>query len=303
MERMCASMSVFKIYIALAILKQVDEGKITLESTLLIPKEEWEQDTWSPLQKKHQGKDSHFTLAALLDATLILSDNIATDALIDQLGGIAGLNKTLHAMGISYADFRVDEREMQLSHAHAAQNKLSPKQVVSTLRDIHQGKLLSREATAQLINRMLVCQTGKEKIRAQFPSLPVGNRSGGSGRDKQGAKLGDNDAGFVILPDGQTLYLTIFINHSRLSDKQHIELIRDLCKGIKDTIITPYPPYHGHTRNTTQRHLLPLRCEHTTTPRCLPAPLPRDRGNSCTATLLWLRMGDRKRPHLGHEAG
>ncbi len=232
-----ASMSVFKIFIAAAVLQHLDEGRTSLDTAIVIPKEEWEQDTWSPLQKKHRGTDASFSLAALLDATLIESDNIATDALIRHIGGLAGLNKTLAAMGMPDVAFHAMEREMQLSHSHAAKNQLSAKQVITLLRTLRRGKLLSPASTRELTRRMEACVTGREKIRAQFPaSYTVGNRSGGSGRNAAGVKLGDNDAGYILLPDGRCLYLCIFINDSSASDADHLRLFQSVCQSA-----TPQP--------------------------------------------------------------
>ncbi len=228
----CVAMSTFKVYVALAVLHRVDEQKSMLEQMILIPKEEWEQDTWSPLQKKHRGKDATFLLKDLLREMLVNSDNIATDALITHLGGIMGLNAVLKEMGMPSIQFETMEKEMQLSKEAAAANRIRPRDFISTLRSLRQGKLLSKASTALLIAHMQACQTGKEKIRAQFPQALVANRSGASGRDAAGVKLADNDVGFVLLPDGRCLYIAIFINHSKESDEKHVELFKALCRAL-----------------------------------------------------------------------
>ncbi len=232
LDEKCVAMSTFKVYVALALLHAVDEQKSKLDDMVLIPKEEWEQETWSPLQKTYRGKDASLSLRRLLHEMLINSDNIATDAIITHLGGIKGLNAVLRDMSVSFIPFETMEKQMQLSKEAAAANRIRPRDFIMTLRALRQGKLLSSASTALLIEHMQACQTGKEKIRAQFPHALVGNRSGASGRDAAGTKLADNDVGFVLLPDGRCLYIAIFISHSKESDKKHTELIQKLCSAL-----------------------------------------------------------------------
>ncbi len=228
-DRSCVAMSTFKVYVALAVLKSVDEKILRLDSDVLIAKEEWEQETWSPLQKLYRGQDASFSLSSLLEAMLVQSDNIATDALIDQLGGVEGVNAVLASMGMRDITFFVNEREMQVSVLAASQNRFSPRQMIETLRLLRKGELLSKSSTQLMLTLMHECQTGKEKIRAQFPDAYVANRSGGSGRDAVGVVLADNDVGFALLPDGRCLYIAIFINRSSASDAEHRSMFKAVC--------------------------------------------------------------------------
>ena len=47
--------SVFKFHIALAVLDQVDQGKLTLNQEIFISKKELLPNTWSPIRDKYPG--------------------------------------------------------------------------------------------------------------------------------------------------------------------------------------------------------------------------------------------------------
>ncbi len=219
-------MSVFKLFIALAVATEIDAGKYSLDTKVIIPASEWEQDTWSPLRAQHRGSDATFTVAELLDAMLMLSDNIITDALIRQVGGIDRVADILAPYQLGHIDLRQNERGMQTSHDHAKQNRGTPRQLIALLRELTRPTRLSAHMSAEICKRMENCKTGGEKIRSNFPDSIIGNRSGSSGRDARGYKAADNDVAYIRHTDGGFTYIVILNPDTNLSDKQLVEKFR-----------------------------------------------------------------------------
>lgn len=50
------------------------------------------------------------------------------------------------------------------------------------------------------------------------PGTPLGHKTGSSDRTADGVRIADNDAGFVLLPDGRRYCVAVFVTDSRASD-------------------------------------------------------------------------------------
>lgn len=62
--------------------------------------------------------------------------------------------------------------------------------------------------------------TGKDKLKAGLPpAIVLGHKTGSSDRDESGLKAGDNDMGFVRLPDGSRYSIAVFVKDSKEDDK------------------------------------------------------------------------------------
>src|SRR4051812_9574564 len=62
--------SVFKFHIALAVLHDVDKGKLSVTQKVWIPKSDMLPDTWSPLREAHPNGDIYLTLGEILAYTV-----------------------------------------------------------------------------------------------------------------------------------------------------------------------------------------------------------------------------------------
>lgn len=80
--------SVFKYHLALAVLHQVDQGKLSLEKVISLDKEliESYKHLWSPLRKKYPN-GGEVILADMLKYTVAWSDNVGCDVLFKLVGG------------------------------------------------------------------------------------------------------------------------------------------------------------------------------------------------------------------------
>lgn len=82
--------SVFKFHIALAVLSEIDKGKLSLDQTIEISKDDLlPEDFWSPLRDENP-KGGSFTIEKLIQYSVSHSDNTACDVLIRLIG--TGLN-------------------------------------------------------------------------------------------------------------------------------------------------------------------------------------------------------------------
>lgn len=229
-------MSVFKFHLALAFLDYSREKKIAIDhSNMKIPASVWEFDTWSPLRKVYRGQTVSLSLSDLLCAAVRDSDNIATDLLIDYMGGIAALNERLKNMGVEGFNLEVNEAEMNRNHSNISRNFSSPAAVVASVQNFLRKEILHQSDRNYLYNILLTCSTGKDKMKALLPKeVLVGHKTGNSPRSKAGLRYADNDAGFILLPDGRILYLAIFVLDSMESNASNAAIIAELTKRVYD---------------------------------------------------------------------
>ena len=85
--------SVFKFHIALAALRLVDEGKLSLSQKYVVRKEHYFK-TWSVVMRQHPEAGIEVTLEDLIRWMVMNSDNVACDILFDILGGPSKVNRS-----------------------------------------------------------------------------------------------------------------------------------------------------------------------------------------------------------------
>ncbi len=208
-------MSVFKMHLAVAVLQKMQREGTSLNEQVAVPQEAWELDTWSPLRTKYRGQAVSLSLRELLSSSVSQSDNITTDVLIDYLGGMPALQQAMAGR----ATLVVNEAEMTADAENCRRNLSTPAAVVDLMRDLRAGNLLDAAYQNFLLELLIATNTGANKIRALLPAgTIVGDKTGSSGRDAKGLKIADNDAGFIILPDGRILYLCVFVTDASCSD-------------------------------------------------------------------------------------
>ncbi|HEY9706904.1 MAG TPA: serine hydrolase, partial [Oculatellaceae cyanobacterium] len=103
--------SVFKLPVGIVVLKLVDEGKLSLNQTVTITREQFAPG-WNPSLKEIKGDRAQFTVQYLLQQAAGNSDNTATDALVRLVGGPEQVTAILGRMNLR--DVRVDRLVQQL---------------------------------------------------------------------------------------------------------------------------------------------------------------------------------------------
>src|SRR5437763_4018 len=78
--------SVFKFHIAVAVLSQIDKGKLSLDQKIKIKKKELLSDLYSPIRDKYPVGVT-LTIGEILEYTVSQSDNVGCDVLLRLIGG------------------------------------------------------------------------------------------------------------------------------------------------------------------------------------------------------------------------
>ena len=99
-DRRFPMQSVFKFHIALAVLSEIDKGKLSLDQKIEIRKDELlPEDFWSPLRDENPNGGS-FTIEKLIQYSVSHSDNTACDVLIRLIGRPKTVEEFIKKSGI-----------------------------------------------------------------------------------------------------------------------------------------------------------------------------------------------------------
>jgi len=201
--------SVFKVPVAIAVLRAVDAGTLKLDTEVEIRKKDRRKvgpldDSWTPGMK--------VSVARMVDVMLVDSDNTATDKLIAMLGGPQAVQGTLDALGAGGISVALDEKGMgrairkdAAAFESGAWNGATPDAMASLLARLFRGELLSKAGTDRLLDGMRRCRTGDKRLRAGLPAgTEVFDKTGTVGSCT-------NDVGIVTLPDGSHLVVAVFV--------------------------------------------------------------------------------------------
>ncbi len=228
-------LSVFKFHIALAVLHEVDEGKLNLDQKIFIKKAELLENTWSQIRKKFPEGNIEISLGELIKYTVAQSDNNGCDILLRLIGGTETVQKFIHSKGIKDFQIKADEEKMHQGYESMYLNWTTTNASNLLLKKFYEGKIISKTSTDFLIQTMLETNTGANKIVAQLPAGTwVAHKTGSSGKDQKGMTIAENDIGIIALSNGKKYALSVLISDSMESEQVNTKMIADISKIVFD---------------------------------------------------------------------
>jgi len=219
--------STYKVAIAGAILDQVDGGKLTLDQMISIPPTMVIDSDGISKDFPHPGVS--LSVINLIETMLVVSDNTATDMLMQLAGGPAAVTAWINKVGVT--DMRVDRDTARLSKDFTGidvqwtkknfealllsnpelakledapnprfdndpRDTSTPDAMVHLLTKIHRGEALSVGSTKLLLEVMGRCVTGQNRLIAMLPpGVALAHKTGTIGGSV-------NDVGIMTLPNG-----------------------------------------------------------------------------------------------------
>ncbi|MDP2482128.1 MAG: class A beta-lactamase [Candidatus Palauibacterales bacterium] len=234
--------SVSKVPIALAFLRRVDLGEVSLDGRLRVPITDFRPGN-SPLASWSGGRPVTVSVDSLFKLMITVSDNTATDVILRMAGGPEAVTRRLRELGIEeidvdrseartfadlvgipdtvpegelyrYSHFRMRDalpdsvrQQARLAYGTDSRDTATPDATARLLAAVWEGAGLSPGSRDLLIRRMEESRSGPRRIRGLLPrGTPVAHKTG----TMAGAI---NDVGIVSLPEGAGhLAIAVYVN-------------------------------------------------------------------------------------------
>ena len=234
--------SVLKMYQALPTAGELSRRGIRPDSTILVERNRYDADTWSPMFKTYTDSKFSVSYISLLQYALEQSDNNACDILFDHTVGIPGVNAYWHNMGITDFNISWNEAQMHESPARSDDNWTTPLAAARAINHLVPHCLASSDlTTSQVAGILMHCATGTARIPAplQGTGAIVAHNTGTGFDDAEGHPTGINDVAFVMLPDGRSYSLAVFVKTSRTDMPGTEKIIADISEIVYNHITQP----------------------------------------------------------------
>lgn len=190
--------STFKLVLAAVILKEAQEGRLSLESRVNYAADD--MVFYAPVTSQFLER-GYMTVAEMIEATQKTSDNPAANLLLDLVGGPAGFTDRLRQIGDKTTRLDRYEPEMNLVVPGDVRDTTTPAAMAKTVGHIFSGAYLSLENRQLLQTWMIETKTGLARLRGGFPaSWNAGDKTGTGIADSMPNKY--NDVAVVWPDDG-----------------------------------------------------------------------------------------------------
>jgi beta-lactamase class A len=220
--------STFKLLAVAAVLARVDRREEQLERIVrFTPKD---IVTYSPATETRVG-DAGMSINELCAAAITLSDNTAGNLLLAAIGGPTGLTAFARTLGDDMT--RLDRIEPDLNEALSGdpRDTSTPAAMLSNLRALTFGNVLSPASKAQLIEWLIQNKTGDKRLRAGLPTgWKVGDKTG------SGARGTTNDLAIVWPSEHPPVLVSVYLTAATADDDQRNLTIAAVGKKIADAI-------------------------------------------------------------------
>jgi beta-lactamase class A len=226
--------SVYKFPIGMAVLAQVDRGKLKLDQKIRVEASDFVSDLQhSPIRDENpQGVE--LSLAELLKYMVSESDGTACDVLLKLVGGPEVVTQYLRDLGVNGIVVANTEKEIGQNKAVQYRNYASPNAAVVLLRALHEGQGLSESSQALLRKLMTQTPTGLQRIKGLLPDGTVVAHKTGTSRTVDGVTAATNDVGLVTLPNGRHLAISVFVSDSGANKAVREGVIAKVTKAAWD---------------------------------------------------------------------
>ena len=194
-EEVVASASTIKLPILVAFFQDVDEGKISLEERLIMTEDSIGEGSGT---MQYQEPGTKFSALETATKMMTVSDNTATNMLIERMGGIEKLNQRFIEMGMKATRLRNPLPDLTGTNTTTAED------LSNLLAKIDNGKLISLRSRDRLLYIM------RNLVRNTL--LPVGLEPGAIIAHKTGdIKSVLGDTGIIDMPNGKRYIVSVLV--------------------------------------------------------------------------------------------
>lgn len=208
--------SVYKLPIGMAVLREVDRGRLRLTQKIDVrPEDLVPERLHSPLRDNNP-RGGEFTLRELIRLMIAESDGTASDVLLNLAGGPKKVNAYLRRLGVDGVNVETTERAMAQGDEQVQyRNWATPESMLTLLRALQEGRGLSRASRGLLLDFMLKSTPGPRRLKGMLPAgTPVAHKTGTSGT-VEGVTRATNDVGIITLPDGRHMAVAVFVSDTK----------------------------------------------------------------------------------------
>ncbi len=219
---MFSAASMIKVPILVAFFQDVDAGKIRLDEELTMRQEEVAEGSGD---MQYQPVGTRYTALETATKMIVISDNTATNMLINRLGGIDALNQRFKSWGSSATTIRNLLPDLE------GTNVTTPKELADLMARVVQGDFLSLRSRDRVIQIMQGTVTNT--------LLPSGLGEGSTIAHKTG-DIGSmvGDVGIIDMPNGKRYVATVMVQRSH-NDPRAQELIRQISQTAYQALNQP----------------------------------------------------------------
>ncbi len=259
--------SVSKLWVAMTVLDQVDQGRIRLSDPLIITRADFTlfHQPVASLVKGDQGY--HSTVGEILRRALTMSDNTCNDKLLRLVGGPPAVRSFIARNALGSIRFGPGEKLLQLgtsgltswkpeysmgntfavarsqlprvtrvaayqSYVADPPDGAAPLAIAGALARLKRGELLSPVSTQWLIATMQASHTGKYRLRGALPPGWQLAHKTGTGQDLFGRTAGYNDVALLTAPDGRSYALAVMIGDTPRPINERQLLMQGVVRAI-----------------------------------------------------------------------
>jgi beta-lactamase class A len=259
---------VSKLWVAVSLLDQVDQGKAALSNALVVQRDDLTLFHQPIRALALQPGGFHTTAEDLLVRALTQSDNSANDRLLTFIGGPGTVHDMLARKAIQGIRFGPGERALQSRIAglewkpayaigngfYAARDALpvatrrtafdaytadpidgaTPLGMVDALARLKDGQLLSAASTERLTDIMSHTRTGPLRLKGGLqPGWTLSHKTG-TGQVFGSEQAGYNDVGILTSPDGRAYTVAVLIGRTSRPLPERMKLMQQVVAATID---------------------------------------------------------------------
>jgi beta-lactamase class A len=258
--------SVSKMWVAMALLDQIDRGIITPDTVVRIGQDDLTLFHQPIAARVNQAGFVEEPIGSLVETAVVTSDNTANDSVLRSIGGPNAVKSFLTSKNISDVRFGPGERLLQSQIAgiswtqamstgrgfEVERAKLpdwirrkalesyvanpvdgaTPLAMVNTLGRLARGELLSERSTRQMVSLLERVQSGPQRLKAGAPSGWRVAHKTGTGQVLEAMATGYNDVGIITAPDGTRYAVAVMLGSTTASVPERMALMQAVTRAI-----------------------------------------------------------------------
>jgi beta-lactamase class A len=220
-DRVFPAASTIKLPILIAFFQDLDAGKVSLNETLVMRRDLMTNGSGT---MQYQRAGTKFSARETVTKMITISDNTATNMIIDRLGGIAKLNQRFRSWGLKDTVIR------NLLGDFRGTNTTSSKDMVRLLAMLANEKLISSSSREQALEILHNTVTRTLLPAGLGPGADIAHKTGDIG-----FLIGD--AGMITMPNGKRYLAGIFVRRP-YKDSRGRDFIRQVSGLVYDYLIS-----------------------------------------------------------------